>query len=334
MVEDRHFFAIGSLDLLLRIEGIPSSATELEDWYGARPSQSSLSLLSFNVHKKLAQDTWLLIFKASLKKDSKKRILDVFIDRIAPWFTRPETLMDFLTDSYNEGGATSLLALSGVYYLIKERNLDYPQFYTKLYSLLDDNILHSKHRTKFFRLLDTFLSSTHLPAILVASFIKRLSRLALHASPGGIVMVVPWVYNMMKRHPQCTFMLHREIRDENVKKQIESNGMEDQFDMAELDPMQTKAIDSCLWELLSLQSHYHPNVATLAKIISAQFTKQEYNLEDFLDHSYNGLIEAELGKDIKKAPVVEFEIPKRIVTKDEGGLNEFGSILQQALEVA
>ncbi len=70
-----------------------------------------------------------------------------------------------------------------------------------------------------------------------------------------------------------------------------------------------------------LQSHYHPNVATIAKIISEQFTKQAYNLEDFLDHSYGSMLDAELSKDIKKAPEVEYEIPKRIFMRygeDEG----------------
>ncbi|KAG5993585.1 hypothetical protein E4U43_003463 [Claviceps pusilla] len=71
-------------------------------------------------------------------------------------------------------------------------------------------------------------------------------------------------------------------------------------------------MESCLWEIVQLQSHYHPNIATISKIVSEQFTKQSYNMEDFLDHSYASLLEAELGKDVKKAPVIEFQIPKRI----------------------
>ncbi len=194
--------------------------------------------------------------------------------------------MDFLTDSYDFGGSTSLLALSGLFYLIQEKNLDYPLFYQKLYSLLDAGILHSRHRSRFLRLLDTFLASTHLPAALVASFIKRLSRLMLHAPPAGIVAIIPWIYNLLKRHPTCTFMIHREVREAEAKQQLADEGMDDPFNMQEKDPMHTNAIDSSLWEIQMLQSHYHPNVATLAKIISEQFTKQAYNIEDFLDHSY------------------------------------------------
>jgi U3 small nucleolar RNA-associated protein 19 len=71
-----------------------------------------------------------------------------------------------------------------------------------------------------------------------------------------------------------------------VKRELQKNGMEDPFDPNETDPMQTDAIESSLWEVTQLQSHYHPNVSTIAKILSEQFTKQSYNIEDFLDHSY------------------------------------------------
>ena len=37
---------------------------------------------------------------------------------------------------------------------------DYPQFYQRLYSLLDCQVLHVKYRARFFRLLDTFLASS------------------------------------------------------------------------------------------------------------------------------------------------------------------------------
>jgi U3 small nucleolar RNA-associated protein 19 len=225
----------------------------------------------------------------SISREQQKRILGSLVSVIAPWFAKPELLSDFLTDCYNAGGSLSLLALSGVFYLIENRNLDYPSFYPKLYSLLDKDILHSKHRSRFFRLLDTFLASSHLPAALVASFIKRLSRLALYAPPSAVVFVVPWIYNLFKRHPACTFMMHREIRDPELKESIESEGFKDPFLPDETDPMETKAIESCVWELVQLQAHYHPNVATIAKIISEQFTKQSYNIEDFLDHSYGSV---------------------------------------------
>jgi U3 small nucleolar RNA-associated protein 19 len=240
-------------------------------------------------HRKRAQEVWLSFLHLPLQKSQRKQLLRIMKHQIVPWISATERLMDFLTDSFNEGGESSLLALAGLFHLMEEKNLDYPLFYQKLYSLLDDGLLVSKHRSRFFRLLDIFMSSTHLPAALVASFIKRLSRLALHAPPAGIVVAIPWVYNMFKQNPSCTFMMHRESKAPNQKKEWDEAGFEDVFDMNEQDPMKTRAIESCVWELVTLESHYHPNVATLAKIISEQFTKQQYNMEDFLDYSYTSV---------------------------------------------
>ena len=223
----------------------------------------------------------MALLRQRLSKIQRKMILELMQHRIAPWFSKVEFLMDFLTDCFNIGGSTSLLSLSGLFYLIQHKNLDYPQFYQKLYSLLDSNILHSRHRSRFFRLLDTFLASTHLPASLVASFVKRLARLSLFAPPSGIIIVVPWIYNLLKSHPSCTFMIHKSgdaFQNEGT--------WGDPFREEESNPMETDALESSLWEIQMLQSHYHPNVATIAKLISEQFTKQAYNSEDFLDHSY------------------------------------------------
>ncbi|KAF2869259.1 CBF/Mak21 family-domain-containing protein [Massariosphaeria phaeospora] len=318
-----------SLSLLMSLHSVPTSQEDTQAFFTETHSKNPIP--SLKVYKSHAQEAWLATLRAGLTKEQRKAVLGVFSHQIAPWFQQPELVMDFLTDSYNVGGATSLLALSGLYYLISEKNLDYPSFYLKLYSLLDDGLLHSKHRSRFFRLLDTFMSSTHLPAALVASFIKRLSRLALHGPPAGVVVVLPWIYNMFKRHPACTFMMHREIRGPDLEAQLEEEGMDDPFSMDEPDPMLTEAIESSVWELESLQSHYHPNVATLARIVSDQFTKRSYNLEDFLDHSYSALLDTELNRDLKKEPEVEFEIPKRIFTAEGTAFSPLGQLMMQVI---
>ncbi|PGH26800.1 hypothetical protein AJ80_01566 [Polytolypa hystricis UAMH7299] len=330
------------ISMLSEIGTPPPADHEFENFYAdisRLSAKNKAPMTSVPSYKKPMQAAWLSVLRnSSLSPSQRKNLLRIMSYQIAPWFVKPELLMDFLTDSYNAGGSTSLLALSGLFYLIQEKNLDYPQFYPRLYSLLDANLLHSKHRSRFLRLMNTFLASTHLPASLVASFIKRLSRLALHAPPAAIVVIVPWIYNMMKEHPICTFMMHRStITSPKQKLTLETHGiMHDPFNATEPDPSHTHALDSSLWEIVSLQSHYHPNVAAIAKIISEQFTKQAYNLEDFLDHSYQGMLEMELGKEerpFKNAPVVEFQIPKRIFTdrlleEEDGEDGELGSLLR------
>ncbi|KAF2496633.1 CBF-domain-containing protein [Lophium mytilinum] len=316
-------FTTNTLTLLSPLTNPPTTPSSITSFHGPPPPSKS-HLLSHNAHKTTAQTTWLALLRTPLTPAHRKTLLTLLTPSILPWLTRPELLMDFLTDSYNAGGSTSLLALSGLFYLMRTKNLDYPSFYPKLYSLLDADLLHSKHRSKFFRLLDVFMSSSHLPAALVASFIKRLSRLSLLAPPAAIVVVVPWAYNMFKRHPACTFMLHRENH---------AAGYVDPFDMSEADPTKTRAIESSVWELETLAGHYHPNVATLAGVLGEQFTKRGYEVEDFLGMGYKTIIDAELAKDIKKAPVIEYEIPRHIFTsEEEGELSTLGTLMGKVFE--
>ena len=273
-----------ALVILVNIETTPEQQEKSKRFFDDPPSGAKLYFST--ALKTQAQKAWMAVLRNNLSKSQRKTILGLMSHRIAPWFRNIELLMDFLTDSFNLGGSISLISISGLFYLIQHKNLDYPQFYQKLYSLLNSDILHSRHRSRFFRLLDTFLASTHLPAVLVASFIKRLSRLTLNAPPSAIVVVVPLIYNLLKNHPSCTFMIHR-TRDIDQTEE----GWGDPFLMEEPDPMDTDALESSLWEIHTLQTHYHPNAATIAKVISEQFTKHAYNLEDFLDHSYGTVSE-------------------------------------------
>jgi U3 small nucleolar RNA-associated protein 19 len=304
--------------MLSNLDAPPASAEELNFLAPPPTKGSKKRLITPMSLKRRAEAAWLSVLRSlHLTTALRKSLLRITSTKILPWMSRPETLMDFLTDSYNVGGSTSLLALSGLFHLITAMNLDYPSFYPKLYSLVNADLLQSKHRSRFLRLLNTFLSSTRLPATLIASFIKRLSRHALFAPPAAIVAIVPYIYNLLRAHPTCTFMIHRPPHPPYTKST--DNLGEDPFDTGQPDPQKTNAIDSSLWELETLQSHYHPNVASLARIISEQFTKQQYNIEDFLDHGYGSMLESELGKKAKKEPVVEWKIPARIFTRAEDG---------------
>lgn len=75
---------------------------------------------------------------------------------------------------------------------------------------------------------------------------------------------------------------------------------QDPFDADEKDPLKTGALDSSLWELKSLQKHYLSHVSTMGKIFEEVFTKPEFNLDDFLDHTYATVSPARRPADIKR----------------------------------
>ncbi|KAF8249977.1 CBF-domain-containing protein [Wilcoxina mikolae CBS 423.85] len=315
----------GATDLLLLLKNLPTvDTTEIDNFYTltlpTKPSRKSKAptLLSPSAHRRVVQEAWCSILRQPLPPTLCKSVLLTAERRIVPSFIKPQLLMDFLIACYDHGGTISLLALNGLFHLISIKNLDYPNFFTKLYGLLDRNLFHVRYRSRFFRLLETFLASTHLPATLIASFIKKMSRLCLSAPPGAIVVVVPFVYNLFKKHKATTYMMHRIPVDAEEAEEWRVNGYEDPFDEEETDPLQTRAIESCVWELETLMSHWHPNVATLCRIMKEQFTKERYQLEDFLDHSYGSMFDVETNRELKKAPVVEVDIPKKIFFRVEG----------------
>uniref|UniRef100_A0A0W0EW87 CCAAT-binding factor domain-containing protein n=1 Tax=Moniliophthora roreri TaxID=221103 RepID=A0A0W0EW87_MONRR len=201
------------------------------------------SLHSLQSHRAVFTRAWLsLLPKLSIQGDASAtkalalRALNVMHRGVLPHLTRPVLVMDWIGACVDYGGAVGLLALNALYALMKEYNLDYPSFYTRLYAFLDRDVLHLKHRARFF-------------------------------------------------HP---------------------------FNASEINPLLTDAISSSLWEIQTHRSHYHSAVSTLAKIFSEAFTKPKYSMEDFLDHTYVTLFDAEANRKIKKEPALAVELDQQI----------------------
>jgi len=107
------------------------------------------------------------------------------------------------------------------------------------------------------------LFPSHLPAALLASFAKRLSRLSLTAPPSSIVIIIPFVYNILKHHPALMCMIHRDnVTSEPFEgvcryatrilfQNFISTERTDPFLADEPNPNLTNALDSSLWELYS-----------------------------------------------------------------------------------
>ena len=101
-----------------------------------------------------------------------------------------------------------------------------------------------------FQQADLFLMSTHLPEYIVAAFVKRLSRLCLTGPANALLMVLPFIGNLLLRHKGLSSMITATCHEED-----------DPYDVAEPDPAKCKAVESGLWEIRSLQSHVLPQVA-------------------------------------------------------------------------
>ncbi|ORX57140.1 CBF-domain-containing protein [Piromyces finnis] len=298
--EEAYNVSVNTLySLISEIQNMPMDDSQIETFFILNPAELKGDseekvkhpLLTVKGHNQVFGDAWLAFLRLPLTVPIYKRVLLIINKRIIPFMTNPVRLIDFLTDAYNEGGAISLLALNGLFTLMNEHNLDYPEFFTKLYALFDNDLMHIKYRSRFFRLVDLFFTSSHMPAYIVAAFIKKMARLALYSPPSGVVIVIPLIYSLMKRHPSCMVMIHRE-----------GNLKTDKFDMNEKDPLKSGAMESSLWELNALRKHYFGDLASLGDIFTSDFKKEPYDLEDFLDQTYSTFVESELNKKVKKSP--------------------------------
>ncbi|XP_055971523.1 nucleolar complex protein 4 homolog isoform X2 [Sorex fumeus] len=258
-------------------------------------------------HRKVFQHMWLSFLKHKLPLSLCKKVLVIMHDAILPSLAQPSLMIDFLSRAYDAGGAISLLALNGLFILIHKHNLEYPDFYRKLYGLLDPSIFHVKYRARFFHLADLFLSSSHLPAYLVAAFAKRLARLSLTAPPEALLMVLPFICNLLRRHPACRVLVHRPRGPE-----LDA----DPYDPQEEDPARSRALESSLWELQTLQQHYHPEVATAASVINHALSVPEVSIAPLLELSAFEIFERDLKKTPESVPL-EFLPPQGLLGRHD-----------------
>lgn len=314
LITESEAFAKNTFAVMSMIRVMPKESNhDISSFWVGNPidyvKDQQINVLSPAAHKKAFGEAWLAYMRQSLSAEAYKQVLLILHKRIIPYMVDARGLLDFLTNAYDAGGSVSLLALNGLFTLMDQYNLNYPQFYEKLYALLDRNLFHVKYRARFFRLLDLFLGSPLLPAYLIAAFAKRISRLALSATPAGAVIAIPLVYNLLKDHPSCMVLIHRMPGyDEETGEEMVSEET-DPYLPNEVDPAKSLAIQSSLWEIETLQSHYYPNIATLAKIFSEPFHKPKFVMEDFLDHTYTTFFESDTVRKPKRAPALATQPP-------------------------
>lgn len=284
-----------------------------------------------NVAKKMKlkfTKAWISFLRLPLPVDVYKEVLVNLHQVVIPHLSNPLMLCDFLTQSYDIGGVVSVMALSSLFVLMTQHGLEYPNFYEKLYALLEPSIFLAKHRAKFFQLLDSCLKSPLLPAYLAAAFCKKLSRLSLATPPSGALVIVALIHNLLRRHPSINCLVHQEDGNETTKDITEAeSGADDDsnedsspsremssvkpgidpFDDKQTDPLKTNAMRSSLWEVDTLRHHYCPPVSrfvlSLENDLTVRAKTTEVAVKDFSSGSYATIFGDEIRRRVKQVPL-------------------------------
>ncbi|XP_063855851.1 nucleolar complex protein 4 homolog isoform X2 [Scylla paramamosain] len=261
---------------------------------------------------------WPAILNYPLTPELFRRVLVALPDLAMPHLDKPLALTGFFMESYNMGGAISLLALQGVFILINKHDLDYPDFYKKLYALLEPTVFHVKYRARFFMLCDLFLSSTHLPEYIAASFVKRLARLSLMAPSCCLPLIIKFILNLLIRFPGLKKLVHNTSVTDHAG---------DPYQPGEADPALTKANQSSLWEVATLQHHGMPVVSRAAQFTKKQALPQtEVDLGELVDQGYDELFERSCKVTVKEGIATTFVRPQGLFLYPEGKMADTWAI--------
>merc|ERR1712232_388930 len=121
-------------------------------------------------------------------------------------------------------------------------------------------LYYAKYKKRFFILLAKSLChNTMLPAHIVAAFIKRLANRAMSAPPSSILYILALISNLLRIHPECIGLIHRERTQNDDDNDLEF----DSYNAQTNNPVESNALNgSSLWELHALEKHYHPTIST------------------------------------------------------------------------
>ncbi|KAL9180030.1 hypothetical protein ACHAXT_008000 [Thalassiosira profunda] len=279
----------------------PSSSNKQNDRKRRKPTKRIAWQRPYK-HRFAHQEAWLAVLRLpNLPARTQKLVLPHLSTHVLTVCPSPLRFAEYFARSFrsgtvggsssgSSGSLVSVLSLQGLFVLMLDHQLEYPQFYDSLYRLLHPRILYTKHRTVFLRLLSqSLLSNSMLPAYVAAAFCKRLCRLALSGPPGGGLYALALVGNLLRKHPECACLVHRRGHADDGGL-LKDAFVEDAADLAD-----SRALESSLWELAALERHCHPAVAALAGAAGTEDdrTTPMHDLEDFAVHTYASLFETE-----------------------------------------
>nr|XP_046233058.1 nucleolar complex protein 3 homolog [Scatophagus argus] len=213
-----------------------------------------------------------LIYFRILKKAQKSVLLPAVLEGLAKFahlinLEFFDDLLNVLQNLIQSGDRTnqeSLHCIQTVFTVLSGQgdvlNVDPLNFYSQLYKMLlrlnagasnDDIII-------VLQCLDAMLTRRKKQVTLqrAMAFVKRLSTLSLHVLPNASVGILASNRAAVHAFPKCDFLLDNEVQGSGLY-------------LPELDePEHCNVQNTALWELLTLQKHYHPVVRRFADHLS------------------------------------------------------------------
>mgnify|MGYP001558733393 FL=1 len=250
-------------------------------------------------------------------------------EHVLPFVSHAVEFSDCLTRHFSMGGLSAVLSLQGMFVLMVDHGLEYPEFYDKLYSLVTPDALVTRHRSTLFRLMDAALTSLRVPGYVVAGFIKRIARVSLVSPMPVLYFTLPFVRQLLQRHPNTLRLIHRgknvgtdeaaltkrvsqncsdaaageDVADEFPRKDEDARREArlwqgcDPYDAQAEALADCHALQSTLWELAALERHVLPGVQAM---VTALASPAEDHQPLTFDKSYNRIFSHDVAKPLSR----------------------------------
>ena len=275
-------------------------------------STTILRIFSEKEQKHMFTRFWTELLGSAVPPALDLHILHTITDSVIKYLSNPLMLSDFLVSRFNVGGLVGVLALRGLFVLMIDYGLEQPDFFNHLYSLVTPDAFSSRHRYELFKLIDLCTKSVRVPAYVAAAFLKRIARIALLSPAPTLYFSLPFIRQLLQRHPNCLQLIHRTSSQAFVSEDVLSElanptaaekkrgealvaklfDGEDPFNMDA--PLETcDAIHSTLWELTTIERHFLPACPLM---VSAFQSPAEDKTPLKFDKTYARLFTAEVTR--------------------------------------
>ncbi|UNI15235.1 RNA-binding ribosome biosynthesis protein mak21 [Purpureocillium takamizusanense] len=213
------------------------------------------------------------------------------VNRAAPFVGANDAIMEnhlntLFTIAHSANFNTGIQALLLIQHLSSARNLATDRFYRTLYeSLLDPRLVTSSKQSLYLNLLLRALKND-VDVRRVKAFAKRMLQITGMHQPPFVCGLLYVISHLRQTFPDLSMLVEDPetsvFDDDDAKDQP-------QYDGRKRNPEHSNAHRSCLWELIPVQTHFHPSVSVFAAALLDKTRKmpkpdmESHSLIRFLD---------------------------------------------------
>lgn len=217
------------------------------------------------------------------------------VNRAAPFVGSNDTVLETHLDTlfkiaHSTNFNTSVQALVLIERLSTARALATDRFYRTLYeSLLDPRLITSSKQSLYLNLLLRSLKND-VDVRRVKAFVKRMLQIAGIHQPAFVCGLLYVITQLRQSFPDLSTLIdepEESIFDDDEDEEEKTN--RPVYDGRKRNPEHSNAQQSCLWEMIPYQAHFHPSVSVFAEALLDKGKKIEkpdldsHSLIRFLD---------------------------------------------------